>query len=122
MGFDETHAAHVSGEVVDVVGAFERRHAVVAQGQVQLEVLDIGVDLVPLALWLDVNRAHPGVALVEEALDEVPTDEAAAAGNDNEIVLVGHDYPFLVALTATAESTVSMNWSAIESISKAFAA
>src|SRR3546814_3204856 len=75
---DEAHAAHVRGEHVDLPGALGVLERVVEQGEVRDRVLSVGVDLVPLALGLHVDRAD-AEALREKIGDKVPADETATA-------------------------------------------
>src|SRR5207248_11464559 len=60
--FDEAHAAHIGGEVVDgaAVAAAEGFLAGVFQIQIELEIFHFGENLIPLIERLDVDRADVG--------------------------------------------------------------
>jgi hypothetical protein len=85
---DEAHAAHVGGEIVHVAGAIDGSVSGLAQGEVELVVLGRAEVLVPGANGLDVHGPHAPVPRLEQSPDEVPADESAGAGHDNQIVLL----------------------------------
>ncbi len=88
MRFDEPHATHIRGEIVDL----ERPLARLAAGgqivEVELEVFNVVEHLIPLVEGLDVNGPD-GKALFAEMAHQPAADESASAGDDDEIV--GHE-------------------------------
>ena len=86
--FDETHAAHVGGEVIDFHRAFADALAVVLVAHVEAEVLHAGHMQIPLVKRLLVHRADVGETLLLEIKGEVAGDESARAGDDDQIVLL----------------------------------
>ncbi len=101
--FDEAHAAHVGGEVIDDFGALER---FIASGfflEIELEVFDVGEFLIPLVEGFDVDGADVGVALGEEVGHEMTADETAGAADDNFVSRISHDLP-------AASSIIAENW------------
>ena len=85
---DETHAAHVGGEIVNFHRAFADALAVVLVAHVQAEVLHAGNVQIPFVKRLLVHRADVGEAFVLEIQREVAGDESARAGDDDQIVLL----------------------------------
>ena len=79
VGLDETHAAHVSREIVELVRGGGRDLAVFPQIQIQLQIFDIVEALIPLVERLNVNRANAAVSLAAEGRDQMSTDEPARA-------------------------------------------
>ncbi len=79
---DEAHAAHVGGEVEDLLDAVDRGPAGAELAQVEDEVLGAGVHLVPLAERLDVGRADL-VAAAQQVGDQPSADESATAGDEH---------------------------------------
>ena len=86
VALDEAHAAHVGGQVVDLDRPLAGPGAVVADADVEDEVLDAGGPLVPLVEGLLVDGPDAREALVVEVADERPGDEAAGPGDDEEVV------------------------------------
>ncbi len=84
--FDETHAAHVGGEVVDDGGVFERGLAIFEAAEIELQVLDFGEALIPLFDGFDIDGSDVGVTAFEQIADEVATDEPTAAADDYFLV------------------------------------
>src|SRR5262249_54263634 len=64
-----------------------RVDARLAQAEIEYAVVDAREHLVPLVERLDVDRADP-LAAPAELGDQVPADEPAAAGDENEAVVV----------------------------------
>ena len=81
--FDEAHAAHVGGEVVDFAHSVAGTLASFAELEIGLDVFDVVEDLIPLVERFDVDAADVLVALVAEMGDQVSTDETTAASNEN---------------------------------------
>ena len=91
--FDEAHAAHVGGEVVDDFGVFADELAGVDALDVHDEVFDVSVELIPVVEGFLVDGADVGVSLLLEEFDEVAADESAGSGDDcfafQVVILVG---------------------------------
>ena len=85
---DETHAAHVGGKIEDVVGAFCRPLTGVQKGEVELQIIDIAKNLVPLVQGLAIDRANPANSSIAKGSHHVPADEAAGSRHDDEIILL----------------------------------
>ena len=85
---DETHAAHVGGQVIDFHRAFADALAVVLVAHVQAEVLHAGNVQIPFVKRLLVHRADVGEALFLEIQGQVAGDESARAGDDDQIILL----------------------------------
>src|SRR5690606_15715739 len=86
--FDEPHAAHVRGEIVDLVRPLARLAAGSQVIEIELQVFNVVEHLIPLVEGLDVDRSN-GEALFTEMAYQPAADEAASAGDDDEIV--GHE-------------------------------
>ena len=71
--------------------------------EIELEVLDVGEDLIPLVEGFDIDGADVGVALAEQVADEMAADETAAAADDNFVSWISHDLP-------AASSIIAENW------------
>ena len=85
---DETHAAHVRGQVIDLDGALAGPLAVVLFLEVHAQALDARHPLVPFGQRLFVDRADPRESLVVEVSRQGPGDESAGAGDDDLVILV----------------------------------
>ena len=85
--FDEAHAAHVGGEVVDIADAAARFLAFVAEIEIGLDVLDVVEHLVPLVERFDVDAANPLDALLAQLRDQMSANEPAAACYENNLIL-----------------------------------
>src|SRR5918997_861969 len=85
---DETHATHIGGQRVDVVDAPGRQQAFVEAAKIaQLELVRIHRGVLRN---VEVNASYPVAALLQRG-DEVMTDEAAGAGDqDPRLVLRPH--------------------------------
>jgi hypothetical protein len=83
---DESHAAHVGREVVDVLRALDGLDARVVELEVEDAVVRLVGHLVPLLDRAHVHRADVGVAVREEGGDEVRADEAATTPDEDEVV------------------------------------
>ena len=79
--FDEAHAAHIRGEVVDFVRALGGNLAVFLEIQIELQILDVREALVPLAGRLSVHGADVLVTLFAKPSDQMATDKSTCAGN-----------------------------------------
>src|SRR5271165_2166085 len=84
---DESHAAHVGGEIVDITGALGRCFAVLLFIQIQREILNVSVSLVPMRQRLDIDGANTFVALRPQGSNKSATDKATGAGDKDEIVM-----------------------------------
>ena len=80
---DEPHASHVGGQLVDVAGTAAHRAADAKVASIAIgragEVLRGRRHLIPVFNRLDVDRPHVAGAEIEQLLDEMATDESAAA-------------------------------------------
>src|ERR1043166_3721359 len=81
--FDEAHAAHVGGEIVNDGRVLQRLFAGVLFLEIELEIVDVGEALVPFVERFQVHGPHVRVPLPEEVRDEVAADESAAAAYNN---------------------------------------
>ncbi len=86
VGLDEAHAAHVGREVEDRGRAVRSGLAVLQQAEIEHDVLDALVGLVPVVDRLDVDGPDPLEPADAQLGDEVPADEAAGAGDQDEPV------------------------------------
>ena len=73
---DETHAAHVGRQVIDLVA------------DVQAEIFHTVHRQIPFIQRLFVHRANAGEALFLEIKDQVAGNEAAGAGDHNQIIFL----------------------------------
>src|SRR5436305_13836670 len=85
VGLDESHPAHVRCEVVDRSGARKRLVTSLGFAQRQNQILRAGGDLMPLLQRLDVDSTDCA-ALFEQSSYEVSTDEASAAGDNDQLL------------------------------------
>ena len=88
VALDEAHAAHVRGQVVDLDRAFAGPHAIGVLAQVQAQAFDARHTLVPFGQRLLVDRPDVGETLVVEIAGQRAGDEAARAGDHDQIVLL----------------------------------
>src|SRR5262249_28033711 len=86
--FDKAHTAHVGRQVVDVDDITTRGGAGGLLLQIGSDVFSLGEELMPFGEGLYVHRAHTASPLAEERADKVAADEAAGAGNQNDVL--GH--------------------------------
>ena len=86
--FDEAHAPHVGGEVVNLGRALAGAPAVLLLTQVEAEIRDAGQHPIPLAERLLVHGADIRESLLLEVEREVAANEPAAAGDDDQVVLL----------------------------------
>ena len=84
--FDEAHAAHVRGEIEDLIGALANGIAVVLQIQVQHQVLDIVGHLVPFIQRLDVHRPNLRESLPAKIRNQRSADESSRTCHDCQTV------------------------------------
>jgi prepilin-type N-terminal cleavage/methylation domain-containing protein/prepilin-type processing-associated H-X9-DG protein len=87
--FDEAHATHIGGEIVNGVGAFESLVASIGEREVELEVFDAGSALIPFIERLDIDRANILETLADEISDQVAANKTTAAAHNNFIVFHG---------------------------------
>ena len=87
--FDESHATHVGGEVVNLVGVAGGGLAVLLEVQVEREILDVVETLIPFVQRLDVHGADLLVALFAKISHQASADEAAGPGYHGEFTF--HD-------------------------------
>jgi hypothetical protein len=78
---NEAHAAHVSRELKNAVDALDRLKAGLAQLQVKLAIIGVGVLLVPLVERLDIDRAHTRRAQGKEFVDQMATDKTTGTAD-----------------------------------------
>ena len=86
--FDEAHAAHVGGQVVDLHGAFANSAAIGLNAHVQTQILNAGNVEIPFVKRLFVHRADVGKAPLLEVPCEVAGNKPARAGDDDQIVFL----------------------------------
>src|ERR1022692_2275290 len=84
--FDESHAAHVGGQIIDLCGAFDGLDGMVFLAQVQRKALHAGHPLVPFRQGLAVDGPDAAVAQIVKIPGERAGDEAARARDDDQIV------------------------------------
>jgi hypothetical protein len=87
---NEAHSAHVGGQIVDFARAIASRAARGQVLQVENHVLDLFVHLIPFLEGLDIDRAQVRITLLAEVGQQMAANKAAAAGDQNQLVL-GHD-------------------------------
>ncbi len=75
--FDETHSAHVSGEIVNLFRAFGRAFAGFFELQIRLDVFDLRKALIPFVEWLDVHRANVFMTFAQKFGHEMAADKSA---------------------------------------------
>ncbi len=84
--FDETHAAHIAGEIVDHVGVGQSRPAWLLQTKVQLAIINVVEPLVPLVERLDVNGPQVSETTALKVGDVVAAKESTASAHDNTFI------------------------------------
>src|SRR5215207_3710836 len=95
---DETHAAHVAGEVVDVCDAADGIPAGLERTEIGDLVVDTFKQLMPLVEGLVVDRAEVREAVLLQIPHEPAADESAGAAHENRLgprdaLLHGHPPP-----------------------------
>src|SRR6185436_7449133 len=83
--FDEAHPAHVRGEIIDLCGIAQRGLASFSLLKIQLQILDLGKDLVPVIKRLLINGANVPMALAKQVTHQMTADEPTGAADDNFI-------------------------------------
>src|SRR4051812_46359285 len=83
---DETHPAHVGGEIIDEFRVLERIVAGLFFLQIELQFFDFREALEPFIERLHVHGADIGAAILEQVGDEVASDESAAAAYDYFVI------------------------------------
>ena len=83
---DEAHAAHVGGQIINVLSAGGGLDAVLAQVQIEDEVLHVVKNLIPLVERFDIHGADPGISLAAEIGDQSPSDKAPASSHYNQLI------------------------------------
>ena len=78
--FDETHAAHVRGEIVDKVDARDRAFAAFFFAKIELQIFGLGEHLKPFLERFHIDRAN-FFSLAEQVRHQMAADKAAAAAN-----------------------------------------
>src|SRR5207249_3955160 len=81
--FNESHATHVGSEVIDNGGVSQRLFAGGLILQIELEIFNLGENLVPFIEWFDINRAQILAALFQQVRDQMAANETSAAANHN---------------------------------------
>jgi hypothetical protein len=84
---DKAHPAHVSGQIIDFYGSVADAFAGFLIAAIQAKIFCPWNALVPLIKRFLVHRADASETLLMEVFRQVPADEAASAGDDDEIVL-----------------------------------
>src|SRR5436190_22600595 len=80
---NETHAAHVCGEVVDDFSPNDRLFTGLLLLKIETDIFDIGEDLVPFGSRLNIDGANIFVALPAQIGNQMTANKSAAAANDN---------------------------------------
>jgi hypothetical protein len=83
---DESHAAHVCGQVINQGRPFDGLLGGFLFAKIENHIFDIIELLVPSAERLDIDRAKIGVALPPEIGNEMAADESASAADDNFLI------------------------------------
>ena len=92
--FDETHAAHVGGQIVYHHRAFAGALAVPLLAHVQREILCVGNMQIQLVKRFLVHRTDVGETPLLEIERKVAGNEAAGAGDYNQIILLQRGVSF----------------------------
>ena len=86
--FDETHAAHVCRQVIDLGRPVAEALAVAFDAQIQAQAFHTRHALVPFRQRLLVRGANARKALVGEMAGQGPSNESPGATDYNQIVLI----------------------------------
>jgi predicted HTH transcriptional regulator len=78
--FDESHAAHVRGKVIDFVHALGRQIAIFLEIEIKLQIFDVIESLIPFIERFHVHGADVLIALLTKFGDKVAANKAACAG------------------------------------------
>ena len=84
---DETHAAHIGRQVIDLDRVLHGALAGIAVAEVEAQVFDAGDALVPVAQRLLVHGADAGVTQVMEVPHQRPADKSSSTSNDDQIIV-----------------------------------
>ena len=82
VALDESHAAHIGGELVDRLDAAHRLARTRQLLQIPDHVLGVRVLLIPLVERLDVRHAH-AMALREQGTGQVAANESTATRDEH---------------------------------------
>src|SRR3989442_4605399 len=85
---DEAHSAHPGGQAIDLHRAVTHALASLLIATIEVKILDPRNAQVPVVKWLLVHRANAREASFMKVLGQVPADEAAAAGDGDEVVFL----------------------------------
>ena len=85
---DESHPAHVSGQVVNLHGPLDSPDGVLLFAQIHREAFHTRHALIPLRQGFAVDGADPPVPQFVEVTGKGARDEASCTSDDDEIVLV----------------------------------
>ena len=78
--FDETHSAHVGGEIVNKINIGHRALTVVLVAQIELQVLHFREHLKPFIKWFHIHRAN-FVTLPKQIGHQMAANKAASAAD-----------------------------------------
>ncbi len=96
--FDEAHAAHVGSEVIHFNSTFADAMAICFDTDVETKIFHARHMEIPLIERFLIHSADVGEAFFREVQREVAADEAAGAGDDNQVIFsersVFFDYLF----------------------------
>src|ERR1019366_6132574 len=98
--FDEPHAAHVRGEVINLIRSPGGPLAVLSKVQVEREILDVVEPLIPLIQRLDVHGTDLLVALFAEVRHQASADETPGTSYHGEFVFHNKRLFYRCSLTA----------------------
>src|SRR5690606_38377085 len=87
VGLDESHAAHVGGEIVHPRGTFRDIVAGSTLPKITAAVVDVGEQLKPLVQRFDVHGADASVPTSPQVGDEVTPDESSGASHHNQFIV-----------------------------------
>ncbi len=81
---DEAHAAHVGGEVIDIIRVDKRLYAGILETKIRDDIFRTLTNLIPLVERLEIDRSNL-VAFAQQVRSEMATDEASAACDYDQI-------------------------------------
>jgi hypothetical protein len=90
VSLNETHPSHVGSQVVDVLNVPDGDIAVLAQVEIEREILHVGKPLIPFLERLNIDRSNLSIAPLPKVGYETAADEPTSTGNDNEIIFHGN--------------------------------
>jgi hypothetical protein len=96
--FDESHSAHVRGQVEDCRRSFNRFLAVAKVFTVGLNILGFARNLIPLIQRLDIDCLDHVNVVVKKAFYQMAADKSAGSADNHFLVLQFHDSSSIVKL------------------------